>query len=144
MHPNPPGKPILLSLQPQDPDYPTLTGLAVAQARAALGKDVELDAESVDRSGHWAFVRGRLRDPGGSALSLQGTTFEEAATAGTVSDQAVVLFRQTGDAATDAGEDAGEDAGRWTVVDQAILPTDVAWLDWPGRHGAPSELLGLS
>lgn len=139
-NPNPLASPALLSLEPGDPDYAALAELAVAEARAALGRDVELDPESVDRSGRWAFVRGRLHDAGGTALSLQGTPFEDAANAGAVSGHAAVLLRQD----LNAEEDAGEDAGGWTVVDRAVLPTDVAWLDWPSRHGAPSQLLGLS
>lgn len=133
MSPNTPGQPVLLSLQPEDPAYQALVELAVAQAREALGKDVEIDPESLDRSGHWAFLRGRLRDVGGSALSLQGTDFAEAAATGSVSDLAVVLFRLEGD----------PDGSDWKVVDQAILPTDVAWLGWPQAHGAPSQLLGI-
>ena len=129
MEPHPPGQPDLLSLQPQDPVYRSLARLAASLAQAALGKDVELDPEAVDCSGHWAFVRGRLRDAGGATLSLEGTPFAGQAAAGAASDLAVVLFRQDGDG--------------WAVVDQAMLPTGVAWLDWPRRHGAPTHLLGI-
>lgn len=86
----------LLSLRPGDSGYETLLGVATAQARAALGKDVELEPQTVDRSGHWAFVRARVRDPGGGALSLEGTAMAEAAAAGAVSDLVAVLFRQEG------------------------------------------------
>lgn len=123
-----------LSLQPDDPLYRALASLAAAQARAALGKEVELEPEAVDRSGHWAFVRGRLRDPGGAALTLQGTPHEDAAAAGATSDLAAVLFRNQG---------SGDAPGGWQAIDRAILPTDVAWLDWPRRHGAPGRLLGI-
>ena len=135
MEPHELGQSALLSLQPDDPVYRTLTELAAARARAALGKDVELDPEAVDRSGHWAFVRGRLRDAGGQSLSLEGTPFQEAAAAGAASDLAAVLFRQD-------EESQGEPAG-WTIIDHAVLPTDVAWLDWPQKHGAPTRLLGI-
>lgn len=124
-----------LSLQPDDPLYRVLADLAAAGAQAALGKEIELEPEAVDRSGHWAFVRGRLRDPGGTALTLQGTAHEDAAAAGATSDLAVVLFRN--------GESDGGDPDGWRAIDQAILPTDVAWLDWPQRHGAPGRLLGI-
>ena len=134
MEPNEFGQPVL-SLQPDDPTYRMLAELAAARARTALGKDVELDPEAVDRSGHWAFVRGRLRDAGGQSLSLEGTAFEEAAAAGAVSDMAAVLFRQDEDS-------QGESTG-WSVIDHAVLPTDVAWLDWPQKHGVPTRLLGF-
>ena len=129
MEANEPGYPSPVSLQPDDPSHGALSAMAAGQARQALGKDVELDLQAVDRSGHWALVRARLRDPGGAALSLEDTPFAEQAAAGATSDLAVILFRL-------------ED-GAWTVVDQAFLPTHVAWLEWPHTHGAPSQLLGI-
>lgn len=140
MEPHELGQPALLSLQPDDPVYRTLAELATAQACSALGKDVELDPEAVDRSGHWAFVRGRLRDAGGQSLSLDGTPFQDAAAAGAASDLAAVLFRQ--DEENQDEERQGEPAG-WSIVDHTVLPTDVAWLDWPQKHGAPTRLLGV-
>ncbi|MGY0634207.1 hypothetical protein [Luteimonas sp. A478] len=127
--------PALLSLQSDDSDWQALVDLTLERARARLGKPVELDLQAVDRCGHWAFVRARLRDTGGGALTLDDTPFAEAAAAGGVSDLAAVLFRRHEDAST------GDSA--WQVVDQTILPTDVAWLAWPQKHGAPSQLLGL-
>ncbi|MFZ7096564.1 hypothetical protein ACOPJQ_00800 [Luteimonas dalianensis] len=124
-----PGHPSPVSLQPDHPDHEILTEMAAGQAREALGKEVELDLQAVDRSGHWALVRARLRDAGDDTLSLQDTPFAEQAAAGATSDLAVVLFRL--------------DDGEWTVVDQAFLSTHVAWLDWPRSHGAPSQLLGI-
>ena len=134
MEPSPSSQPALLSLQPDDPVHQALTRIATAQARAALDKDVELEPQAVDRSGHWALVRARLCETDGGTLSLQGTRFADAAGAGGVSDLAVVLFRLQGD----------PDLNEWKVVDQAILPTDVAWLAWPREHGAPAQLLGIS
>jgi hypothetical protein len=124
----------LLSLQPGDPAYGVLTELAAAEARQALGKDLEFEPETVDTSGHWAFVRGRLRDAGGASLSLEDTPFAGLASAGTVSDTAAVLFKKGPKLEAD---------NAWIPVDRAIVPTDVAWLDWPRRHGAPGELLGI-
>ncbi len=122
-----------VALPADDPDRATLAGLAADGTRQALGKEVELELQAVDRSGHWAVVRARLLDPGGAALSLGDTPFADAAAAGRVSDLAVVLFRL----------DEGQDADGWKVIDQAILPTDVAWLGWPQAHGVPSQLLGI-
>lgn len=133
MDANEPGYPTPVSLPEEDPVRTTLAALAARQARQAVGKDVELDLQAVDRSGRWAIVQARLLDPGGAALSLQDTPFAEAAAAGGVSDLAVVLFRLEGD----------PEGNDWAVVDQAILPTDVAWLGWPQEHGVPSQLLGI-
>jgi hypothetical protein len=33
--------------------------------------------------------------------------------------------------------------GHWQVVDHAIGPGDVAWLDWPAEHAAPRVLFGF-
>ena len=33
--------------------------------------------------------------------------------------------------------------GAWRVLDFVVGPTDVAYMDWPARHGAPPELMGL-
>jgi hypothetical protein len=33
--------------------------------------------------------------------------------------------------------------GAWRVLDFVVGPTDVAYMDWPARHGAPAELMGL-
>lgn len=129
MNPHPTGLPPLLSLEPDEPARRILTDLTTGLAETRLHKPVELEVQAADRSGHWAFVRARVREVGGDALSLEGTPFAEAAAAGGVSDLVVALFRLDGD--------------DWKMVDQAVLPSDVAWLDWPHRHGAPSQLLGI-
>lgn len=128
-----PGFPSPVSLQPDDPAHEALAGLTAARAREAIGKDVGLDLQAVDRSGRWAAVRARLHDPGGAALSLDDTPYAEQAAAGATSDIVVMLFRLEGD----------PEGNDWEVVDQAILPTDVAWLGWPQEHGVPSRLLGI-
>lgn len=136
-----------ISLAPGDAGYDALLALAAAEARAALGKDVSLRPQAVDRSGHWAFVLAQVREPGGAPLSLAGTSFAEAAEAGGVSDLLAVLFRARGeqpppdDPAAESGQAAADET--WTVVDRTVLPADVAWLEWPQRHGAPSRLLGI-
>jgi hypothetical protein len=33
--------------------------------------------------------------------------------------------------------------GEWRVIDHAVGPTDVAWADWPQRHGAPASLFEM-
>jgi hypothetical protein len=33
--------------------------------------------------------------------------------------------------------------GQWRVLDFVVGPTDVAYADWPQRHSAPPELMGL-
>lgn len=33
--------------------------------------------------------------------------------------------------------------GEWRVLEFVVGPTDVAYAEWPARHGAPAELMGL-
>jgi hypothetical protein len=47
---------------------------------------------------------------------------------------------ESGPAANDAAFPTG---GTWTVLDHAIGPGDVAWLDWPQEHAAPRALFGF-
>lgn len=48
-----------------------------------------------------------------------------------------------------AGHSTGADGGgfpvdgSWVVLDHAIGPGDVAWLDWPQAHAAPRALFGF-
>ena len=72
-----------------------------------------------------------------------------------MSDVYVALLRTqppadaTGDARSDAptDDDASREgataATRWTVLDHAIGPSDVAWLTWPQRYAAPRQLFGF-
>ena len=48
---------------------------------------------------------------------------------------------QAGDPIGD--EDGVPSGGTWVVLDYAIGPGDVAWLDWPQTHAAPRALFGF-
>src|SRR5690606_15448052 len=41
-----------------------------------------------------------------------------------------------------AGADGPPFGGTWRVLDDALGPGDVAWLDWPQTHAAPRALFG--
>lgn len=49
---------------------------------------------------------------------------------------------QAGGSTTGEG-DGFPSGGTWVVLDQAIGPGDVAWLDWPQAHAAPRALFGF-
>lgn len=131
---------------------------------------VELDVERMDRIGNWVFLLGNMRAPGGGRPDFSGTRFADAAEQGAMSDLYVALLRREPDAASTASDasDAPAEAaaqdqaglqpdneapamdevgfppgGTWVVVDHAIGPGDVAWLEWPQEHAAPRALFGF-
>lgn len=81
----------------------------------------------------------REPDPGtADAASLASDQAASAAPA------AAAESDQAGSADSDAGDGDGFPAGgSWTVLDYAIGPGDVAWLDWPQQHAAPRALFGF-
>lgn len=145
-----------------DTGYALLLEAASAPLHARLGDGVSLQVERLDRLGNWAFVLGTMRAAGGGRVDYQGTPFAEAAAQGGMSDVYVALLRREPDAddanqaaaaapaaaaardqAGDGDDDAGFPAGSWTVLDYAIGPGDVVWLDWPQEHAAPRALFGF-
>lgn len=152
------------AMQPGDPGYRTVFEAATAPLRAEFGDRVAFDPERVDRIGGWVFVLGSMRAPGGGRPDFGGTRFADAAARGAMSDLYVALLRhEAGDGqggpgggdgdvpgAQGAGPDDAEAAagafpegGDWTVLDFAIGPGDVAWLQWPQEHAAPRALFGF-
>ncbi|MEN4902420.1 hypothetical protein [Luteimonas sp. TWI662] len=140
---------------PGAPGYDVLLDAATAPLRSALGDRVVVEVERLDRLGDWAFLQGTLRAPGGGRPDYAGTPYAERAAAGGMSDVYVALLRAQ-PAQSSADEDAREpptDDGasteldpptpRWTVLDHAIGPSDVAWLTWPETHAAPRQLFGF-
>ena len=99
---------------------------ARAPIAGTLGRPVRFVVDRLERRGDWAFLWARLVDGAGRPVSYAGTPLANAEREGMVSKSAAVLLKR--------------DNGRWTVVDQAIGPTDVAWEGWAARHGAPAEL----
>jgi hypothetical protein len=154
-------------MQSGDAGYALLLETASAPLQEHLGNGVKLDVERLDRLGNWAFVLGTLRGADGARFNYQGTPFAEAAAQGGMSDVYVALLHRDPDpgsadlaaaaapadaAARDQAGDStdGDDVadgfpsgGTWTVLDHAIGPGDVAWLDWPQQHAAPRALFGF-
>ncbi|MBB6599908.1 hypothetical protein [Luteimonas sp. MC1825] len=151
-------------MQAGDDGYALLLETAGAPLQARLGHAVSLDVERLDRLGNWAFVLGTLRAAGGGRFDYQGTPFAAAAAQGGMSDVYVALLRREPDAGDadqaaaaapaeaaardQAGVEGADDGGfppggRWTVLDFAIGPGDVAWLGWPQEHAAPRALFGF-
>lgn len=99
---------------------------ARAPVVAALGKPVLFRVGKLHRSGDWVFLLADMEDKGGRPLDYAGTPRAEDAANGAVSRTYAALLKRDG-------------AG-WKVVASAIGPTDVAWVDWPARYGAPKAI----
>lgn len=101
---------------------------ARAPVAESLGKPVLFRVSHLGTSGSWAFLRAEMEGPGGRPIDYAGTSLAEAAKHGAVSRTYAALLKRQGSG--------------WTVVAHAIGPSDVAWEDWPTRHGAPKAIFG--
>lgn len=95
-------------------------------AAKRLGKPVKFKVRTLARDGDWAFLIAAMEDSSGRPISYVGTALASAEAEGAVSKDYVALLRLSG--------------GSWRIVDNAVGPTDVAWADWPSKHGAPQSL----
>lgn len=109
-----------------DPDTALLAEMAQDEARARLGRPVDLHLEWLSRAEDWAFILAELRAPGGAAFDFAGTPLEAAARAGGASAVFCALFRRDG-------------AG-WAAVEVCLGPGDMVWDGWDRLHGAPASL----
>ncbi|WP_116040785.1 hypothetical protein [Amycolatopsis palatopharyngis] len=125
------------SLDPDDPVRKAVHHAATAPLREVFGDRVQVEVERLDRIGPWVFLQGRTRGADGGRPNYAGTVYESRRADGVMSDAYAVLLRKTDDAGAD------NDAESWRLSDQAIGPTDVAWLTWPDKHAAPRALFGF-
>lgn len=105
--------------------------LAVAAA-PAISEDIGIPvtlAPSVSRiDGDWGWLVAQPWTPDGAAIDWSQTQHASRAENGAMDSSGtvyVLLKREN---------------GAWRVVEHIVAPTDVAWLDWPQRHGAPESL----
>jgi hypothetical protein len=96
-----------------------------------LGQEVSLQTTNVNVRDEWAFVQAQPKKPDGSAIDWSTTSLAQRAADGVLD----------GDGATYAL--LKNENGSWTVLEHAIGPTDVAWIEWAAEHGAPPDILGL-
>lgn len=144
------------ALQAEDDGYQELLDAATAPLHEVLGNRVVVEVERLDCLGRWAFLMGNMRTPGGERPDFRGTRFAEHAAAGSMSDLYVALLRRDPEGGAGEGAEPATDAadggvpvdclelpGEWVLLDHAIGPGDVAWLDWPARHAAPRAVFGF-
>jgi tetratricopeptide (TPR) repeat protein len=84
-----------------------------------LGPPILLIVTAINVEGPWAFASVKATRPNGP-LDWSRTKFARAMSGGAMSDSILVLLR-------------GGDT-QWTVIEYALGPTDVPWVEWVGKH----------
>lgn len=77
-------------------------------------------------AGGWAFIVARPLQPNGRKVDYSRGIHAEAAKSGALEDQVVGLLKRG--------------KGGWTVVAHTVGATDVPYVDWPQRFGAPKSI----
>jgi hypothetical protein len=118
------------------PPPPEVTrDLVLGSLRAAVsqevGQPVSLQATTVNVRDEWAYVVAQPRKPDGSAIDWSTTTLAQRAADGVLDGdgQTFALLKNVN--------------GAWEVLEYVVGPTDVAHIEWAGKHGVPPDLLGL-
>lgn len=117
------------SSQPNAAERQVILDTARGPAEKELGKPVVFVVKQLSQQTGWAFLRATLQGAGGQPWSYRGTRYQEAAEHGLKSDDYVALLQQQ--------------HGSWVVREYRIGPTDVAWVDWSRRYGAPAALFEI-
>jgi hypothetical protein len=94
-----------------------------------LGKPARLRVRRVNDAGGHAFVYAHILDRDGRLIDYTGTPFAEAASNGGKSFTYAALLGVRGE--------------RWTVLEHAVGPTDLAWQGWADRHQVSPALFDV-
>jgi len=111
-------------------DAATQTRLQAAIAQklgADLGAPVALEVETMQTQGDWAWAVVTPRAPTGAPFDFSKTKYKDAELDG--GGRTYLLLTRSGET--------------WSVRDFAVGPTDVAWIEWPRKHNAPPQVMGL-
>ena len=93
-----------------------------------MGGPVEFVVGTLRTTAKWAFVQVNPQRPGGEAIDIEETSFaSDADTMDGLTVFALLRFQ----------------SGGWTLVEHVVGPTDVAYMAWPDRFGAPPVVFGL-
>jgi hypothetical protein len=117
----------------ENPDAQTaaLAAALTPLASTEIGQPIALQVQTSRVMNEWAWVIAQPTQPDGAAIDWSTTAMASRDENGVLGENGTIyaLLRQ--------------DNGVWTVVEHVIGPTDIAWLDWPARHGAPEALFEL-
>jgi hypothetical protein len=114
-----------------DQQAAALSAALTPVATTEIGQPLALQVQTSRVMNEWAWVIAQPTQPDGAAIDWSTTAMASRYENGVLGDNGMIyaLLRQ--------------DAGVWTVVEYTIGPTDVAWLDWPARHGAPEDIFEM-
>jgi len=114
-----------------DAQTETLLAVLTPVISAEVGKPVSLRTTTVNVRDEWAYVVAQPRSPDGSEIDWSTTNLASRYENGVMDSGGGVhaLLKN--------------ENGAWTVLEHVIAPTDVAWIDWAGKHGVPPDILGL-
>jgi hypothetical protein len=102
-----------------------------AKTRAELrGVKVVFQVDHLRRSGDWVFFKGKGLNADGSAIDYSKTTFAAEVKEGMFDDWVCALFHRS--------------KGKWTVKAYAWGATDVPYVEWWKKYGAPKEIFDFS
>jgi len=99
---------------------------------ADLGQAVSFTIDTVRVQNEWAWLVVQPQAPSGGAIDWTRTEYADQSLEGALDGGGTtyaLLKREN---------------GSWRVLDFVIGPTDVAYADWPAKHGAPAEIMGLA
>ena len=104
-----------------------LLDIARATVERKLGRaGVQFEVQQVRVGEGWGFLYAHMQDAAGGMIDYAGTSLADAAKQGYVSPDYVALLQRAGDG--------------WELRADAIGPTDMVWLAWPDKYGAPHAL----
>jgi hypothetical protein len=96
-----------------------------------IGRPVTLSVQTSRMEGDFGWIVAQPWTPEGAQIDWSQTRYAERAAEGALDGGGTTyaLLRR--------------ENGQWRVLEVAVGPTDVAWADWPARHGAPASLMTM-
>jgi hypothetical protein len=92
----------------------------------AVGQSVIFQVDHLSVKDGFAFVSGRPLQPDGKRIDYTKTRYRQELADGVFADHLVALLRKSGSG--------------WTLVTNQLGATDVPWVGWAKRYGAPREI----
>jgi len=108
------------------PERAAILDVVRVSVQRRLGIKVVFVVTRLTRHGDWAFAGLRPRTQAGGRIDYRRTFYAKNFDPEQDSDNVLVLLRRNGTS--------------WTIVEEAFLPTDVAWVDWETKYKLPRAL----
>jgi len=108
------------------PERTAILDVVRASVQPRLGIKVVFQVERLAVFGDWAFAGLRPRTEAGGRIDYRRTLIAKGFDPEQDSDTIHVLLRRQGTA--------------WAIVEEALLPTDVVWVEWEKTYKLPRQL----